>query len=155
MAERVAIGRNNAGELAGQLSRLGADLMARALAALARGQIAAVPQAETGVTYAKKISKEEARIDWTRSAVEIDRQVRGLAPSPGAFTEVAGERLKILDAAPVPGSGAPGAVIGPGLTIACGSGALRVVRAQRAGGKALAAAELLKGFALPAGTRLG
>ena len=111
MAERVTIGRKTAGELTDQLSRLGADLMVRALGALERGQVAEHPQAPDGVTYAKKITKDEARIDWNKSAAEIDCQVRGLSPAPGAFTEVKGERLKILGAEPVPGNGNPGTVI--------------------------------------------
>jgi methionyl-tRNA formyltransferase len=153
MAERVTIGRKTAGELADQLSRLGADLMVRALGALERGQVSEQPQTETGITYAKKIAKDEARIDWSKSAAEIDCQIRGLAPSPGAFAEVKGERLKILYAEPFSANGSPGAVIGDDLTIACGSGALRLLKVQRAGGKAMAASDLLKGFALPPGTR--
>jgi methionyl-tRNA formyltransferase len=152
MAERVAIGRQTAGELAGRLARLGADLMIRALSALERGAIAAEPQATDGVTYAKKIAKDEARIDWSKSAREIDCLVRGLSPSPGAFSEVRGERLKILYAEPVEGQGTPGKVIGDDLTVACGEGALRLVKVQRASGKLMAAEELLKGFALSKGT---
>ncbi len=154
MAERVAIMRQTSGELATQLSRLGADLMVRALSALERGTVTEAVQSHDGVTYAKKILKDEARIDWTRSAAEIDRLIRGLAPSPGAFTEVKGERLKILYAQPVTGKGAPGTVISDDLTIACGDGALKILKAQRAGGKAMEAGELLKGFALPQGTIL-
>jgi methionyl-tRNA formyltransferase len=154
MAERVAIGRQTAGELAERLARLGADLMVRAMGALERGAIEAQPQPESGVTYAKKISKDEARIDWSKPAAEIDCLIRGLSPAPGAWTEVKGERLKILYAAPAPGKGNSGDVIGDDLTIACGVGALRLVKVQRAGGKAMAAADLLKGFALPKGTRL-
>ena len=153
MAERTAIGRRTSGELADQLSRLGADLMVRALSALERGQVAEHQQSEDGVTYAKKISKEEARIDWTKSAAEIDCLIRGLAPAPGAYGEVNGERLKILYAQPISGKGAPGEILSGDLTIACGEGALRLTRVQRAGGKAMEAAELLKGFALPPGTR--
>jgi methionyl-tRNA formyltransferase len=153
MAERVAIGRQTSGELAEKLARLGADLMVRALGALERGAITAQPQASEGVTYAKKILKDEARIDWSNSAAKIDCQIRGLAPSPGAFTEVKGERLKILFAAPLPGSGPPGEIVGDDLVIACGDGALRLLKVQRAGGKTMAADELLKGFALPKGTR--
>jgi methionyl-tRNA formyltransferase len=152
MGERVAIGRKTSGELADQLSRLGADLMMRALAALDRGQIAEQVQGQTGITYAKKISKDEARIDWAKSAVEIDCLIRGLSPAPGAFTEVKGERLKILYAEPAAGKGDSGRVIDDGLTVACGSGALRLKRVQRAGSRAMDAAELLKGFALPPGT---
>jgi methionyl-tRNA formyltransferase len=155
MAERVTIGRKTSGELAGQLSRLGADLMVRTLGAMERGDVTAHPQPEEGVTYAKKIAKDEARIDWTQSAAEIDALVRGLSPWPGAFTEVKGERLKVLFAEPAAGKGAPGEVIGDDLTIACGDGALRLKRVQRAGSKVMAADELLKGFALPTGTILG
>ncbi len=153
MAERVAVGRQTSGELAEKLARLGADLMVRALGALERGAITAQPQAAEGATYAKKISKDEARIDWSKSAAEIDCLIRGLSPSPGAFTEAKGERLKILAAEPAGGTGAPGEIISDDLTIACGEGALRIVKVQRAGGKAMMADELLKGFALPKGTR--
>jgi methionyl-tRNA formyltransferase len=157
MAEHVAIGRKTSGELAELLSRLGADLMVRALGALERGQVSEQPQSEAGVTYAKKIAKDEARIAWSKSASEIDCLIRGLAPSPGAFSEIKGERLKILYAEPAAGQsggqGAPGEVLSGDLTIACGTGALRLIRIQRAGGKAMDAQELLKGFALPPGTR--
>jgi methionyl-tRNA formyltransferase len=152
MAERVEIGRKTSGELAEALSRLGADLMGRALGALERGQTAAQPQSPDGITYAKKITKDEARIDWSKSAAEIDCLVRGLSPWPGAFTEVKGERLKILYAEPVAGKGASGAAVSDDLVIACGEGALRLLKVQRAGGRAMDAAALLKGFALPAGT---
>ena len=163
MAERTPVGRKTSGELTGQLSRLGADLMVRAIAAMERGAVAAHAQAETGVTYAKKISKDEARIDWTRSAAEIDCLIRGLSPWPGAWTQAKGERLKLLYAEPVfelnaasggGGNGAPGTVIGDDLTIVCGEGALRLKRVQRAGAKAMTADELRKGFALPPGTKL-
>jgi methionyl-tRNA formyltransferase len=153
MAERVTIGRQTSGELTERLARLGADLMVRAMSALERGAIAAEPQAERGVTYAKKINKDEARIDWSKSAREVDCLIRGLSPSPGAFSEIKGERLKILYAEPIDGKGSPGEVISDDLTIACGEGALRLLKVQRAGGKAMAAEELLKGFALPKGTR--
>jgi methionyl-tRNA formyltransferase len=153
MAERVAIGRQTAGELTQRLARLGADLMVRAMSALERGAITAEPQTERGVTYAKKINKEEARIDWSKSADEIDCLIRGLSPSPGAFSEVKGERLKILYAEPVNGKGPAGEIISDDLTIACGEGALRVLKVQRAGGKAMAAEELLKGFKIPRGEK--
>jgi len=153
MAERVTIGRKTSGELADALSRLGADLMVRTLGAMERGSVAAQPQFADGVTYAKKISKDEARIDWTKSAAEIDALVRGLSPWPGAFTEVKGERLKVLYSEPVGGNGVPGQVIGDDLAIACGDGALKLKRVQRAGSKVMAADELLKGFPLPVGTQ--
>jgi methionyl-tRNA formyltransferase len=152
MAERVRIGRKTSGELTGELSRLGADLMVRALGALERGGVTAQAQSADGVTYAKKITKDEARIDWSKSAAEIDCLIRGLAPSPGAFTEVNGERLKVLYAMPVNDRGAPGEVITDELTVACGDGALKLLKVQRAGKGVMDARELLKGFALPPGT---
>jgi len=154
MAERVRIGRKTSGELTTELSRLGADLMVRSLGALERGGVTPQPQSEDGVTYARKISKEEARIDWSRPAREIDAHIRGLAPFPGAWTEANGERLKILYADPVDGNGKPGLALDDGLTIACGEGALKLVKVQRAGKSVMTAAELLKGFALPRGTQL-
>jgi len=153
MAERMAVGRQTSGELAERLARLGGDLMVRALGALERGAITAQPQPSDGATYAKKISKDEARIDWSKSAAEIDCLIRGLSPWPGTWSEVKGERLKILFAEPTSGKGEPGMVIGDDLTVSCGDGAVRLLKVQRAGSKAMAADELLKGFALPAGTR--
>jgi methionyl-tRNA formyltransferase len=154
MAERMAVGRKTSGELASELSRLGADLMVRALGALERGAVTPQPQSEDGVTYAKKILKEEARIDWRRSAHEVDCQIRGLSPFPGAWTEVNDERLKILYAEPVSGSGKPGVLMDDALTVACGDGALRLLKVQRAGKSVMTAAELLKGFVLRRGTQL-
>jgi len=154
MAERVPVARKTSGELATELSRLGADLMVRALGALERGAVTPMPQSEDGVTYAKKILKDEARIDWTKSAAEIDCLVRGISPFPGAWTEVNGERVKVLYAEPASGSGAPGTALDDALTIACGSGALKLLKVQRAGGKAMDADALLKGFAVPRGTLL-
>jgi methionyl-tRNA formyltransferase len=154
MAERMAIGRKTAGELSGELSQAGADLMGRALAALARGSAAEQAQPDEGVTYAKKISKEEARIDWGRPAREIDCLIRGLSPAPGAWTEVKGERLKILYAEPVDGRGAPGEILDDTIAVGCGEGALRLRKVQRAGARAMDAADMLKGFPLPPGTKL-
>lgn len=153
MAERVKVGRKTSGELTADLSRLGADLMVRALGALERGAVTPQPQAEAGVTYAKKITKEEARIDWSKSAGEIDAMIRGLAPAPGAFSEVKSERLKILSALPVTDRGTPGEVITDDLTVACGEGALKLLKVQRAGKGVMDARELLKGFPLPPGTQ--
>jgi methionyl-tRNA formyltransferase len=152
MAEKLRIGRKTGGDLTAELSRLGADLMVRALGALERGAITAHPQSTDGVTYAKKISKDEARIDWSKSAAEIDCLIRGLAPSPGAFTEVKGERLKVISAMPANDRGEPGEVITKDLTVACGDGALKLLKVQRAGKGVMEARELLKGFALPPGT---
>ena len=127
--------------------------MARALAALERGSIEEKPQASEGVTYAKKISKEETRIDWTKSAREIDCLIRGLSPMPGAWSEASGERIKILYAEPVTGKGAPGEVLDDKLTLACGEGAVRLLRLQRAGRAPMEAGEFLRGFKLPRGAK--
>jgi methionyl-tRNA formyltransferase len=153
MAERTRIGRKTYGELHDELARLGADLMVRTLAALERATISEQAQPQAGVTYAKKILKEETRIDWTRPAREIDCLIRGLSPIPGAWTELKGERVKILNCEPVEGRGAPGTLLDDALTIACGTGALRLTRLQRPGKSAMDAGELLRGFALPRGTK--
>jgi methionyl-tRNA formyltransferase len=154
MAERVRVDRKTYGDLHDELSRLGADLMARALGALERGSIEEHAQPEEGVTYAKKILKDEARIDWTKPAREIDCLIRGLSPFPGAWCEAKGERLKVLYAEPVAGKGAPGEVLDDALTVACGEGALSLQRVQRAGKGAMEAKDLLRGFALTEGERL-
>jgi methionyl-tRNA formyltransferase len=155
MAERTPVGRKTTGELHDELSRLGADLMVRAMSALERGSVTERPQPAEGVTYAKKILKDEARIDWAKSANEIDCLIRGLSPSPGAWTMANGERLKILYAELAEGHGASGEILDDRLTIACGDGALRLARLQRAGKSVMTADELLRGFALPRGTILG
>jgi len=154
MAERVAIDRKTYGELHDKLAQLGADVMVRVLAALGRGSISEHPQGEDGVTYAKKISKDEARIDWTRSARELDCLVRGLSPHPGAWCEARGERLKILYCDPMEGLGNPGEILDDRLTIACGEGAVKLTRVQRAGRAAVDAAEFLRGFPLHRGEML-
>jgi methionyl-tRNA formyltransferase len=154
MAERTMIGRKTYGELHDELARLGADLMVGALAALERGSAQERPQREEGVTYARKISKEETRIDWTKPAAELDCLIRGLSPQPGAWCEVRGERLKILYAVPAEGGGVPGEILDERLTVACSKGALRLTRVQRAGRAAAEAADLLRGFPLRKGERL-
>jgi len=154
MAERAAIERKTYGELHGKLAQLGADVMVRVLAALGRGSISEHPQGEDGVTYAKKISKDEARIDWSRSARELDCLVRGLSPHPGAWCEARGERLKILYCDPMEGHGNPGEILDDRLTIACGEGAVRLARVQRAGRAAVDSAEFLRGFPLHRGEML-
>jgi methionyl-tRNA formyltransferase len=131
---------------------MGAGLMVRVLADLAA--FPEVPQPEDGVTYAHKIDKAEARIDWTRSAVEIERQVRAFNPAPGAFFELDGERCKVLAAEVAAGSGRPGTVLDDALTVACGDGALRLARLQRAGRPTMDAADLLRGWAIPPATVL-
>jgi methionyl-tRNA formyltransferase len=153
MAERVPIGRKTYGELHDELARLGADLMARALGALERGSVEASPQAEEGVTYARKIEKSETRIDWTKSARELDCMVRGLSPMPGAWFEAKGERIKILLAAPGPGKGEPGDVLFD-FAIATRDGALRPLLVQRAGRAPADWLSFLRGFALKPGERV-
>jgi methionyl-tRNA formyltransferase len=153
MAERVKIGRKTYGELHDELSRLGANLMGRALSALDRGSITAMPQGKEGVTHAKKIAREETRLDWTRPAAELDRLIRGLSPAPGAWFEAKGERIKVLLAEPVSGSGAQGEVIAP-LTIACGEGALKFLSLQRAGKAVMKADDFARGFTLAVGEKL-
>ena len=143
---RTAIGaEETTADLHDRLSVMGADLIVEVLARL---PLPAVPQAAEGVTYAAKIDKAEARVDWTRPAAEVDRLIRGLSPFPGAWCEIAGERVKLLRSRVVPGQGAPGEVL-EGFTIACGNGAVEVLEAQRSGRKPMAAQELLRGWELP------
>ncbi len=147
MAERVPIGADaTTGELHDQLARLGADLMLRALAALEKGQLQLTPQTAEGVTYANKIDKSETRIDWAKPWNEVHNHCRGLSPFPGAWCELAGAgRVKILRTTKGAGSGPPGHVLDDKLTIACGSGAVRLVELQRAGKQPMAAVEFLRG----------
>ncbi|MET3435640.1 methionyl-tRNA formyltransferase [Sphingomonas sp. 1185] len=152
LEDSTPIGRKTTGELTDELAAMGARLMVRVLEDPDR--YPARTQPEEGVTYAAKIDKAETRIDFTRPAVELERQVRAFNPAPGAWFEVAGERVKLLAAEPVEAEGAPGEVLDDALTIACGEGALRAVSVQRAGRGVSSADELLRGFAIPAGTRL-
>jgi methionyl-tRNA formyltransferase len=154
MTERVAIERKTYGELHDELARKGAELLARALGALERGQPSEQPQDHEGVVYASKIDKSEGRIDWTKRARELDCLIRGLSPAPGAWCEAKGERIKVLLAEPVAGKGAPGEVL-DGLTVACGEGALKLITVQRAGRAATDADAFLRGFSLKLGERLG
>ncbi len=161
LAERVAIAADDtSGSLHDRLSHIGASLMLRALAALSRGALEAAPQPETGVTYAAKIGKAEARIDWSRPARDLDAHIRGLTPAPGAFFEIARGnetvRVKIRRARPVGNSGKPGEVLAAADTIvvACGEGALEITELQRAGKSPVGAREFLRGFPLSAGESL-
>jgi methionyl-tRNA formyltransferase len=156
MAERVAIGQDmTAGELHDRLSRLGADLMVRALGALERGSLQLTPQPDAGVTYAAKIDKNETRIDWSKPWKVVHDRCRGLSPFPGAWFELPGAgRIKVLRTTRGEGSGTPGTVLDEHLTIACGDGAVRIVELQRAGGRPMKAEEFLRGTAVAAGTRL-
>ncbi|MHA1166088.1 MAG: methionyl-tRNA formyltransferase, partial [Alphaproteobacteria bacterium] len=156
LAERVNIGADKtAGELHDVLARTGADLMVRALAALERGSLDCVAQGQEGVTYASKIEKSEARIDWTRPAPDVHNHIRGLSPFPGAWfeLEVKGrlERVKVLRSALGSGEGPPGEALDDHLTIACGAGAVRLTHLQRAGKKPMSAEELLRGLELKKG----
>ncbi|MEO5335603.1 MAG: methionyl-tRNA formyltransferase [Magnetospirillum sp. WYHS-4] len=134
------------------LAALGARLIVEALAHLP--ELEPVPQPTEGVTYAKKLDKDEGRIDWTLPAVEIERRVRALNPWPGVWCEDEGVRLKILSVTPTQGSGEPGRVLDSHLAIACGTGALRIVRLQKEGKSALDAETFLRGSPLPVGRRL-
>jgi methionyl-tRNA formyltransferase len=159
LGEQVAIGADEtAGELHDALAQRGASLMVRALAALERGTLDCRPQASDGVTYARKIDKAEARIDFTRDGRDVHNLIRGLSPFPGAWFEIGAEgkseRIKVLRAARAEGRGEPGEVLDDRLTVACGTGAVRFIELQRAGKKPMAAAEVLRGFPIPCGTRL-
>ena len=156
MAEKVRIGPDmTAGELHDRLSVLGADLMIRAASALERDSLATRPQPQDGVTYAAKITNAETRIDWSRPAQEVHDHVRGLSPFPGAWCEIdfGGrlDRVKVLQSALAEGFGTPGEALDDALTIACGEGAVRLLRLQRAGKQTTGAAEFLKGNRVPAG----
>jgi methionyl-tRNA formyltransferase len=159
MVERITIGPDmSAGELHDALSPLGADLLVRAAAAIGRGSLTFRPQPDAGVTYAAKITNDEARVDWSRSATDIHNQIRGLSPFPGTFAQIdlgkGPERLKILRAKLAEGSGAPGTVLDEQGRIACGSGAVQLLQVQRAGKGAMAAGDFLRGARLAAGSRL-
>jgi methionyl-tRNA formyltransferase len=148
----TAVDRKTAGELTDELGEIGAALMVEVLDRL--GELQPVPQPRDGVTYASKIEKHEARIDFGRSAQEVERQIRAFNPAPGAFFEYEGERIRILAAEIGSGSGDPGTVIDHGLAIACGSGAIVPSLVQRAGRGVMTSSELLRGFVIPAGARL-
>ena len=156
MAERVAIGADETcGELHDRLKTIGADLMGRAVAALGRGGLSFTPQDDASATYAAKIEKAEARIDWSRPAREVHDRIRGLSPFPGAWFELDGERVKALRSTLADGAGVPGEVIDDGLAVACGEGAVRLLRLQRAGKGPVDAAAFLNGARLKAGAALG
>lgn len=159
MAERMPITDSmTTRELHDRLSRIGADLMVRAMGALERGQLRLTKQADEGVTYAAKIDKQEARIDWTKPAREVLRHCHGLSPFPGAWCEflIGNEqvRVKILRCALASGSGAPGALLDDKLTIACGDGAIRIVELQRTGKQPMSADEFLRGTPLASPLRM-
>ena len=137
-----------------RLAEMGASLMVETLSKLDRGLVQPVVQSADGVTYAQKIEKHEARIDWARPAHEVDLHIRGLSPFPGAWSEINGERVKVLLSSVEDGSGAPGEACDDQLRIACGNGAVRLLRLQRAGKSATDAEGFLNGFPVPGGTIL-
>lgn len=159
LTERVAINADmTAGELHDALMAVGARLMVEALSALERGTLTLVRQASEGATYAKKIAKDETRVDWSRPAAEVHNRIRGLSPFPGAWGEMAfggrAERVKLLRSTLGEGAGEPGEILDGEFDIACGNGAVRLLELQRAGGRPMSAAEFLRGIKLEPGARL-
>ena len=148
----TAVDRKTGGELTAELAEAGAALMVEVLGDLVR--YARVPQPAEGVTYAAKIDKAEARLDFSHGAEQVERQIRAFNPVPGAFFETGGERVRVLAADSESTAGEAGQVVDDGLLIGCGSGAIRPTRVQRAGRGVMSTAELLRGFAIDAGTRL-
>jgi methionyl-tRNA formyltransferase len=146
LREALTIGpEETTAELHDRLSVLGARLIVQALDRL---PLPAIPQPAEGVTYAAKIDKAEARVDWSRPATEVDRLIRGLSPFPGAWVDIRGERVKLLRSRLAAGQGAPGQVL-HGFTIACGQGAVEITEAQREGKRPMPVAEILRGLILP------
>ncbi len=147
--------RMNAAGLHDALAEMGARLMVAALPGIADGSLPPVPQPAEGVTYAAKLSKDEGRLDLTRPASELDRQVRGLTPWPGTWIDLAnGEKLKVLEAVAVDGAGEPGTLLDATPTLACGEGALRLIRVQRPGKGPVDGAAFLRGYAHQIGGKL-
>ena len=137
------------------LAILGAEMIVEALDGIAAGALVPQPQPAEGVTYAAKLERDEGRLDWSRPAAELERAVRALNPWPGTWFHHDGERIKVLAAATVDADGAPGVVLDNALTVACGAGALRLLRLQRQGRTPADAGDFLRGYALPPGTTLG
>jgi methionyl-tRNA formyltransferase len=155
LVDQVAITHETTGEsLHDALSEMGARLIVETLDARAANTVEAIAQPESGVTYASKLERAEGHIDWQKSAVELERLVRAFTPWPGSWFEVGKERIKILSAELGEGSGAPSTVLDDQLTVACAEGALRLLKVQRAGKGPVAAADFLRGFELPPGSRL-
>lgn len=155
-AETPIASDETAGTLHDRLASLGAALLLNALNGLERGTLLPTPQGTEGVSYAPKIAKEEARIDWTRSAVDIDRQIRAFNPFPGAVAKLRDTELKVWRAALRSDAGRSGTIVrtgADGIVVACGVGSLALLELQRAGGKRLDASELLRGFPVSAGER--
>jgi len=151
LSEATPIGCKTAGDLTTELATMGARLL---VAAIADRRLMPRAQPDSGVTYAAKIAKAEAQLDFMLPATSVERAVRAFNPAPGAFIKIAGERLKLLSAEIVAGSGEPGTTLDNRLTIACGSGAIRPTLVQRAGKPAMATAALLNGWPVATGIRL-
>ncbi|MEZ5744202.1 MAG: methionyl-tRNA formyltransferase [Sphingomonadaceae bacterium] len=152
LAETTPVAGKTAGDLTDELAAMGGRLVVQVLEDLSA--YPPEPQPEEGVTYAKKIDKAEARLDFAADAAQVERQVRAFAPAPGAWFEWDGERYKVWEVEALEGSGKPGEVLDDTLTIACGSGAIRPLRIQRAGKPAMATADLLRGKPIAPGTIL-
>ena len=150
LRRELGIGGKTAGQVTAEMAQLGATALLEWLEA----RTPPVPQPDEGATYAAKIAKAETRIDWNRSAEEVERQVRAFAPAPGAWFEANGERIKLLAAELVDATGRPGEVLDERLTIACGEGAIGPRLVQRAGRSAMPPEELVRGFAVPVGAML-
>lgn len=160
MSETIAITQSmTAQDLHDKMMGLGADLMVRALAALSRGALGSQPQSQEGVTYAKKISKTESRVDFGKPAHEVHNTIRGLSPFPGAWCEMMirgkAQRVKILRSELADGAGAPGTLLSEDMTVACGEGAVRLIELQRAGKGAMKAQEFQRGADLKVGEVIG
>jgi methionyl-tRNA formyltransferase len=154
LIERMPISADmTAGDLHDALARLGGDLMLRTIVAAERGTLSLTPQPAAGVTYAAKISKDETRIDWTKSGPEVHNHIRGLSPFPGAWFELGGVRVKALRSIEAQGKGVPGTLLDDKLAIACGDGAVRLIQVQRAGKQPMSVEEFLRGTPVKAGTR--
>jgi len=155
-SETTIASDDTAGTLHDRLATMGAELLLDALKGIQAGTLSPVPQATEGVTYAPKIDKSEARIDWTHAASQVDRQIRAFNPSPGALARIRDTELKIWRAALRAESGPPGTILraaGDGIVVACGAASLMLTELQRAGGRRLTAGELLRGFPLAPGER--
>ena len=151
LKRELQLDRKNAGQITEELAKLGASALLKWIEDPSPPE----PQPENGATYAPKVDKAEARIDWNRPAIEIERQVHAFSPWPGAWFEASGERIKLLEArAGDDASGRPGEVLDDCLNVAAGDGYVRPLRVQRAGRGAMTVDELLRGFAIPKGTLL-
>ena len=142
------------GSLTRKLAARGGALLPGWIDGLAQGRLSPRPQPLEGVSYAPKLARAEARLDWRKHAAALEREVRAFDPSPGSWFLVGAERIKVSRARLAEGTGAPGAVLGPGLTVACGAGALRLIQVQRPGRAAMSDEALLRGFPIPPGTVL-